>query len=131
MLRRRRLHIEGDVLCVLCDTGLEEDIDHLFFECPFATQCWNTINFTWDTSLPLMERLVAANSLHNLDFFAEATIIAAWELWKLRNDKKIFQRRQPTHAIWLANFKNQCILQSVRFKDELRSSFCFRLDAFS
>jgi hypothetical protein len=46
MLRRRRLHIEGDVLCVLCDTGLEEDIDHLFFECPFATQCWNTINFT-------------------------------------------------------------------------------------
>jgi hypothetical protein len=56
-----------------------------------------------------MERLVAANSLHNLDFFAEATLIAAWELWKLRNDK-IFQRRQPTHAIWLANFKNQCIL---------------------
>jgi hypothetical protein len=130
MLRRRHLNIEDDELCVLCDSGLEEDIDHLFFECPFAGQCWNSINLTWDTSLSLMERLAMANSIQNLEFFTEATIIAAWELWKLRNDK-IFQRRLPTTTIWLANFKNQCLLQSVRFRDDLRSSFCFWLDAFS
>jgi hypothetical protein len=123
MLRRRHLHIEGDVLCVLCDTGLEEDIDHLFFECAFATQCWNTINLTWDTNLPLMERLVAANSLHNLDFFAEATLIAAWELWKLCNDK-IFQRRQPTHAIWLANFRVCLIPHFTQKILGFGSSFC-------
>jgi hypothetical protein len=115
---------------VLCDTGLEEDIDHLFFDCPFAVQCWNSINFTWDTSLPMLERLAAASNTRNLEFFTEASLIAAWELWKVRNDK-VFQRRDPTFAIWLANLKNQCILQSVRFKEDLRSSFCFWSDAFS
>jgi hypothetical protein len=65
-----------------------------------------------------------------LPFFTEAALIGAWELWKLRNDK-IFQRRDPTPVLWLANFKNQCFAQSVRFKDDLRSSFCFWLDAFS
>jgi hypothetical protein len=124
MLRRRHLNIEDDTLYVLCSTGMEEDIDHLFFECPFTVQCWNYINFTWDIGLPLPERLATATSAHNLDFITEAALIVAWELWKLRNDK-IFQRRDPTSVIWLANFKNQCLLQSVRFKDDFISSFCF------
>jgi hypothetical protein len=130
MLRRRHINIQDNALCVLCDTGLEEDIDHLFFGCPFAMQCWSSINFSWDTSLPMLERLTAASNTHNLEFFIEASLIAAWELWKVRNDK-IFQRREPNVAVWLANFKNQCILQSVRFMEDLRSSFCFWLDAFS
>jgi hypothetical protein len=130
MLRRRHINIQDDALCVLCDTGLEEDIDHLFFDCPFAMQCWNSIHFTWDTSLPMLERLAAATNAHNLEFFTEASLIAAWELWKVRNDK-VFQRTDPTIATWFANFKNQCTLQSVRFKEDLRSSFCFWLNAFS
>jgi hypothetical protein len=130
MLRRRHFNIQGDVLCVLCNTGMEEDIDHLFFECPFAMQCWNSINFSCDINLPFLERLSTASNVHNLPFFTEATLIAAWELWKLRNDK-VFQRRDPTPALWLVNFKSQCILQSVRFKEDLRSSFCIWLDAFS
>jgi hypothetical protein len=78
----------------------------------------------------MLERLTAASNTHNLEFFIEDSLIAAWELWKVRNDE-IFQRREPNVAVWLANFKNQCILQSVRFKEDLRSSFCFWLDAFS
>jgi hypothetical protein len=46
MLRRRHINIQDDALCMLCDIGLEEDIDHLFFDCPFAAQRWNSINFT-------------------------------------------------------------------------------------
>jgi len=95
MLRRRHLNIQDDVLCVMCNQGAEEDIDHLFFTCPFVVQCWTSINFSWDVSLPLAERLMRANEVHALDFFVEASLIAAWELWKLRNDK-IFQRRDPT-----------------------------------
>ena len=130
MLRRRHLNIQDDVLCVLCNQGADEDIDHLFFTCPFVVQCWTSINFSWDVSLPLAERLMRANEVHALDFFVEASLIAAWELWKLRNDK-IFQRRDPTPSLWLVNFKHQCNLQSVRLREDLRSSFCFWLDAFS
>lgn len=71
-----------------------------------------------------------ARSTHAIPFFTEAVLIAAWELWKLRNDK-VFQRRDPTAAVWLSLFKSQCFLQFVRFKDDLRSSFCVWLDALS
>ena len=82
------------------------------------------------TPLPLPERFIRARDVHGLEFFTEASIIADWELWKLRNDK-VFQRRDPNPSLWLSNFNNQCFLQSVRFKDDLRSSFCVWLDAFS
>jgi hypothetical protein len=53
----------------------------------------------------MLEHLAVVSSAHNLEFFIEASLIAAWELWKVCNDK-VFQRRDPTIAIWLANFKN-------------------------
>jgi hypothetical protein len=40
-------------------------------------------------------------------------------------------RMAEMSSSWLAKFKNQCYLQSVRFKDDLRLSFCVWLDAFS
>jgi hypothetical protein len=115
---------------VMCNVGVHETIEHLFFTCPFAQVCWETINITSDESLNLHDRLIKGGETHSLPFFTEAAMIAAWELWKLHNDK-VFQRRDPTTSLWLANFKNQCILQSLRFKDDLRSSFCFWLDSFS
>jgi len=122
--------IHDDDLCVMCGSGEEETIEHLFFTRPFALDCWRSIHINSDMSMDLMDRFSTARQVHNMDFFPEATLIAAWELWKLRNDK-IFQRKQPSRSIWLCNFKNQCLLQSVRFKEDLRSSFCFWLDASS
>jgi hypothetical protein len=130
MLQRRHLHIQDGPNCVMCNTGDLETIDHLLFQCPFAQDCWARIGITWDTSLQLLDRVAQARTVHNIPFFTEAALIAAWELWKMRNDK-VFQRHEPSPAAWLATFKNQCFLQSVRFKDELRSSFCVWLDAFS
>ena len=98
MLRRRNLNVQDDTLYVMCSARIEEDIDHLFFECPFVVQCWASINFNWDTSLPLPERFIRACDVHGLEFFTEASIIVAWELWKLCNDK-IFERRDPMHSI--------------------------------
>ena len=91
MLTRRHIHVHEDNLCVLCDSDEEETIDHLFFTCPFATQCWNRLGFTWDNTLNLGDRIVQARNTHNMQFFMEASMIAAWELWKMRNDK-IFDR---------------------------------------
>jgi len=130
MLQRRHLNIQGDAMCVMCDAREEETLDHLFFECQFAKECWATIQIDWDVSLSLLDRYTQAREAHTIPFFTEATLIAAWELWKVRNDK-VFQRRDPTPSLWLSNFINQCNLQSIRFKDDLRSSFCVWLDAFS
>lgn len=53
-----------------------------------------------------------------------------WEIWKLRNDK-VFNNGPAHIDVWFRNFKNHCLLQSLRFKDDLRSAFCFWLDAYS
>lgn len=118
MLQRRHLNIQGTPVCVMCNLGELETIEHLFFECPFAQDCWMRIGISWDSSLELYDRFTQARQSHNIPWFTEAVLIAAWELWKLCNDK-VFQRCAPTPMRWLCNFKNQCNLQSVRFRDDL------------
>ena len=117
-------------LCIMCDNGEEETIDFLFFDCPFAKECWASIHFSWDESLQLNDRLTQARMAHNLPFFTKATLIGTWELWQMRNDK-IFQRRDPSPSLWLSILKVNCLLQSARCKEHLRSFFCVWLDAFS
>jgi hypothetical protein len=72
----------------------------------------------------------AHNATAKYTFFVEAIVIAAWEIWKISNDR-VFSNGQVHVGIWFSNFKNQCLLQSLRFKDDLRSAFCFLLDAYS
>ena len=60
MLRRRHLDVQDDAICVMCDSGEEENIDHLFFDCEFAKECWATIHIDWDVSLPLLDRYTQA-----------------------------------------------------------------------
>jgi hypothetical protein len=90
MLQRRHLNVQDDTLCIMCNSGEEETIDHMFFRCTFARNYWATIQIQWDDSLQLNDRLVHARAVNNLPFFTEAALIATWELWKLRNDK-VFQ----------------------------------------
>jgi len=94
MLQRRNLHIQDDPICVMCDSKEKETIEHLFFECQFAKECWATINFVWDLSLPLLDRYTQARETHS----SLSSLIAAWELWKARNDK-VFQRRDPNPSV--------------------------------
>lgn len=30
--------------CVLCTADIEESAQHLFLQCPFAQQCWNSLH---------------------------------------------------------------------------------------
>jgi hypothetical protein len=83
-----------------------------------------------DACLPYHKKYYCTYNLVAIPCFIEVTMLAAWELWKVRNDK-VFHRRDPNFARWLGNFKSQCLLQSCRFKADLRSSFCVWLDAFS
>jgi hypothetical protein len=130
MLKRRNMLAEEEVNCIMCNLGEEEDIDHLFFSCPFAQQCWQKLNVTWDNTQNLATRVSAARSQYPGPFFMEISLIASWEIWKLRN-RKVFDNVSPRFATWFSNFKNQCRLQSERFKVDDRSSFCVWIDAFS
>lgn len=53
MLTRRHIGACDDDFCVMCDTGAEQNIEHLLFSCPFTPRCSNTLNFNWDHSLTM------------------------------------------------------------------------------
>jgi hypothetical protein len=55
MLLRRNIHVASNEFCVLCDHSIPEDIDHLFFNCPFAIACWKKLGFQWNMSLTICD----------------------------------------------------------------------------
>jgi hypothetical protein len=57
MLRRRHFHLDSGYACAMCNTGAEEDISHLFFNCPFATSCWQKLRLRWPNIYDLHEKI--------------------------------------------------------------------------
>ena len=64
----------------------------------------------------------------SLPLFMEIFLIAAWELWKIRN-RMVFDGVQATFSTWLRSFKDEAALQAHRLGDDVRRSICFWLDA--
>ena len=130
MLVRQHFHVQPNSFCVFCSTDSEEDLDHLFFTCPFAVACWNKLGFTWDMARTLSDRLLHELHRMGLSFFMEIFEFAAWELWNLRNSK-IFDNGTPTLHIWLKKFRYQVYLQLVRVREDKRLSIILWLEAIT
>jgi hypothetical protein len=43
ILRRRKMELES-YSCEICSLLIEETVEHLFCNCPFAQQCWGILN---------------------------------------------------------------------------------------
>ena len=85
MLLRRHFHVQPNAHCIMCNNSSEEDIDHLFFTCPLAVSCWNSLSIQWSLAPSICDRILSAIHNHSLPLFMEIFMIAAWELWNLRN----------------------------------------------
>lgn len=48
MLRRRKKYLEDGYNCVLCQNGVEETMEHLFFDYPSSVSRWFAIGILWD-----------------------------------------------------------------------------------
>ena len=58
----------------------------------------------------------------------EIFLVAAWEIWKVRN-RLVFYGVQATFDRWLHNFKEEAALQSNRVGDSDRLLIYFWLDS--
>jgi hypothetical protein len=79
---------------VLCNWDIEEYTYHLIFQCPFSERCWNYLGINWDHGLYFFDTIKKAKREWHPEFFMEVFAIAAWEIWKQRNEK-IFQGQYP------------------------------------
>jgi len=103
----------------MCHDQAIEDISHLFFDCPFALACWQKLGITWNNTNDTIARIVHGRASWGLPFFMEIFIIAAWEIWNLRNGK-IFEGKPVNLQLWIVRFKDQVLLQLHRIREELR-----------
>ena len=115
MMLRKHWQMEGGSDCVLCNKAIMEDNNHLFFDCDFASSCWDFVGVDWDRSLPIRDRLMDA-----LDSFPHANFIeifayVAWNIWKMRNDL-IFRLIPPSLDSWKYHTRRDLLLLQYRVK---------------
>jgi hypothetical protein len=65
MLHRRNLNVQGGQVYIMCNIGELETIEHLFFNYPFAKECWQKISFDWEENMELSNRLIRGQVMHN------------------------------------------------------------------
>ena len=105
--------------CSICNTGIEETVEHLFFHGHFSRACWNALGF------PISDNLME-NTLHlvsysrtnwrkhmSMDVFS----IATWGIWKERNNF-YFIGITPELSSWKARFKEDVSLLVHRTKED-------------
>jgi hypothetical protein len=51
--KKKNMHLES-YLCVLCQSATEEALEHLFLDCQFARNCWNSINIVLQGHLDIL-----------------------------------------------------------------------------
>ncbi|KAG0514745.1 hypothetical protein BDA96_10G219700, partial [Sorghum bicolor] len=78
----------------LCPYGCNEveNVEHLLFKCPYATQVWTALGFALNQQTNMAQVLLAAdhNQLGQADIEAATILIAiAWNIWLARN-RKVF-----------------------------------------
>ncbi|KAF8712024.1 hypothetical protein HU200_028854 [Digitaria exilis] len=105
--------------CVLCVENVEEDIMHLFFECPFAGACWIYLDIHWDTSLDFQTMLLRARERFDSVIFTEVVIMAMWALWTHGNSI-IFYDGFLSFAWWRKTFFEGMKAVTLRVQSPLK-----------
>jgi len=50
--------LQEDYSCVMCNQGCEETSLHLYFECSFSKECWESIPISWDLNLNPLDMIL-------------------------------------------------------------------------
>lgn len=103
MLKRRHYNIGNNFDCLLCETHVEEMVEHLFFHCTFSHVCWRILGFNWTQHNDRLKLIELAKKNHNRPMFMDIFLVAAWGLCKERNNN-FFRGVSPTVASWKRRF---------------------------
>ena len=68
LLKRKNMVLQ-DYTCVLCNGAIEESQTHLFLQCPFAMQCWGSINLQVQQHLDPFQNLQSFKDQLSEPFF--------------------------------------------------------------
>lgn len=101
--------------CVMCSLNVEETSAHLFLECPFAKECWNSIGITFQDNILATEAVLQIRAQSSNSFFMIAAIVMSWAIWTVRNDF-ILKNIQPEVEKAKEVFRKEINLLTLRAK---------------
>uniref|UniRef100_A0A0A8YVL0 Uncharacterized protein n=1 Tax=Arundo donax TaxID=35708 RepID=A0A0A8YVL0_ARUDO len=90
--------------------------------------CWQYIGITWSPTVNFHNMIMLGRQQFQHTFFMEAFMVAAWLIWKQRNNL-IFEGRPPSFTSWKKGFKDEMLLQAHRFKNSLKTPLFVWLDS--
>jgi hypothetical protein len=130
MLKRRHFNIGNIFSCVLCNLGVEETLEHLFFHCPFSTYCWSRLSISWSLNQGRFDMLCQAKSTFQERLFFEIFTIGAWGIWKERNNL-IFKGIATSRDSWKARVIEDLQLLRFRVNQNLENTISLFIDRLS
>ena len=97
--------------CLLCHQPPEEIVEHLFFHCTFSKECWRCLEISWAAVGDRLDLVRQLKERHPRKMIMEIFLVAAWSLWKERNNNH-FRHIAPSVTSWWAQFKTDfCNIQ--------------------
>ena len=98
LLNRKSMHLTS-YNCALCSDNTEETLLHLFWNCPFALQCWDTIIPSKPRGISAFDDFQLALEQLPPDIALDIIVMGCWSIWSIRNDK-IFRAAVPHIQGW-------------------------------
>ena len=119
MLRKRQFNVGNTFDCSMCAADTEETVERLFFGCAFSHSCWNCLSFPilYNSNEDRLHLLAHAKERWKRKLFMEIFAIAAWNIWKERNNF-YFNGVTPQLSSWKTRFKDDFLLLIHRSKEE-------------
>ena len=91
----------------------------MILTCSFSKQCWDKLDIHWEPFPGRLQAIQDKKIAHPSPFFLEKFIMAAWSIWKERNNKH-FRAIPPSFQSWLNRFKRDSELLQHRVKEAKR-----------
>ena len=85
---------------------------------PFSQRCWAALGIHWPNGTDWIKMVHEGKNRWARPMFLEVFVVAAWAIWKERNDKH-FRGIQPSFVSWRNRFKKDFTMLVHRSKQEL------------
>lgn len=121
ILKRKNMNLES-YNCVLCNSGIEETMDHLFLDFQFALNCWGLIGINLQNNIDIFEAINQIKLQSHPVFYLLVAILMCWAIWTVRNDL-IFKVRPPDPLTAKEIFQKEIKILALRVKVKLSGTF--------
>ena len=108
--------------CATLNCQQEETLFHLFWSCPFAAECWDSICPQRSRNLSVLEAFTDIKEKIQKPFAMDIIILAAWSIWIIRNNK-VFKNERPSFAAWKAIYLQELRMVAHRMKKKHADTF--------